>query len=478
MNFDNKKSVVIHNGTTSTIAGFSTNELPKCVLPSCYIKKNNDSLVFGTFQMMDEAAKSESGDEVFTIMDSNFGVPYNWEALEQQWRYIYENELKCSPSELPLVITIPSILNKNVEVENKIIEQYCKLAFEKMNIPYLQIINESLAISLGMGKKSSLIIDISGSGCSVTPIMDGIIIKNGIMKSKFGGDVLDFEIKNNFEQKLSNENNDNAEQSSLTMWLDSQTWIRDFKRSMVQVSDKKLQDAEHYYEEQIRMQQELKSQYNSSVNTVGINPLSVKQAYLYKKANQTIDFELRECYKLGEILFQPNLVNETFNKEDGIGELIFRSINAASLANNLATNASNNINVSTSISGTTTTTTSGKATQFDSNTMRGNISSSNNTAQFTENISNLLNNIIIKGNSSLISGIETRIINEISIKFPQYKITTFANQILIDRFLQSWSSCITISKLGDIAVGMGNTWYCKSDYESKLDLNNQQNKTR
>ncbi|CCE61819.1 hypothetical protein TPHA_0B01460 [Tetrapisispora phaffii CBS 4417] len=477
---DNTNYVVIHNGTASTIAGFSCSESPKCMIPSSYIQKANGDIVFGTFEMLDEAAKNEDNDEVFTIMDSKFGVPYNWEALEKQWRYIYEEHLKVSPDQLPLAITVPSILTKNVELETKIIEEYCKIAFLKLGIPSLRVVNESLAISLSLGKKNSLIIDLSGSGCSVTPILDGILIKNGILKSKFGGDFLDFEVNKIINEKIKESDKEEMDEDkkSTEMWLESQTWIKDFKRSMIQVSDRSLEETERINKEQIELQKKYSLSTVSGAGDVemDLNPLSVKEHYLYKPKDMTLSFELRECYKLGEYLFQPKTANEQFNNEDGIGELINRSILTATTAATASNN--NSVGIQNSNISMITKTPSGSILNSTANSDSANndytssIDIMNSTSISTESVNNLVTNIIIKGSTSLITGIETRIINEISMKFPNHKISVFANQILNDRILQSWLSCSVILKLSDIAIGMGNELYCKEDYEKKLSLAN------
>ncbi|EDO16590.1 hypothetical protein Kpol_520p11 [Vanderwaltozyma polyspora DSM 70294] len=481
MDLSNSKCVVIHNGTSTTIAGFSNSEIPKCIIPSSYLKKKDGSFVFGTFDMMDSLEDEGAESDIFTIVDSQLGVPYNWEALEKQWEYIFEKQLKCDPTELPVLITIPSSISKNEDIENKVIEQYCKIAFEKFKIPYLQIVNESLSISLGLGKKTSLVIDISGSGSSVTPIVDGVIIKNGIVKSKYGGDFLDYQIIKKFstidedlEEEMTNSSN---------IWVSSNSWIKNFKKTMLQVTDKKLQDVEKYYEEQLRLQAELQNQ--GSITSVGTNPLSVKKEYLYR-SRKTVTFESRELYQFGEYLFQPQLASEQYNRDDGLGELIYRSITSAAMGNMpAAVAASNNIGGSSGATGgdsnvhTPSNVDSmgvGSGTSLGTS-MGANGGSANSgnaqlppqlatTANVTENISNLLNNIIIKGGTSLVEGIETRIINEISMRFPQYKITTFANQVYLDRMIQSWTSGTTMGKLGEVALGNNNKWYCREIYES------------
>lgn len=93
----------------------------------------------------------------------------------------------------------------------------------------------------------------------------------------------------------------------------------------------------------------------------------------------------------------------------------------------------------------------------------------NNSTASSSNISPeqvyslLLTNVIITGSTSLIEGMEQRIIKELSIRFPQYKLTTFANQVMMDRKIQGWLGALTMANLPSWSLGK---WYSKEDYET------------
>lgn len=200
--------------------------------------------------MIDATAEKRSDDEVYTLMDSQ-GLPYNWEALELQWRYMYETQLKVSPEELPLVITMPAT---NGKPDMSILERYYELAFDKLKVPVFQIVIEPLAIALSMGKSSAFVIDMGASGCNVTPIIDGIVVKNAVVRSKFGGDFLDYQVHEKLAPMIKEENDmenmADEEKSSTDVWHEANTWIQQFKSTMLQVSEKDLIELERYYKEQ------------------------------------------------------------------------------------------------------------------------------------------------------------------------------------------------------------------------------------
>lgn len=522
-----KKCVVISTGSHRTVAGFNNVDLPQCTIPSSYVRVLRDDdvsmddgeedesryeYVFGLFDMMDEAAfdvNGKGGREVFTIVDDH-GIPYNWKALERLYRYIYEKELKVDPSELPLVITLPSMTNR--ELETKIVENYMELAFEKLKVPVLQIVVEPLGIMLSTGKSSSLVIDVGATGCTVTPIIDGTILRNSIVKSRFAGDFLDFQTHKKLEELKKRVAKDDMEtdgmeetpQSSLQVWLNANTSIHEFKTSMVSVFDKDLKEVEKYYEEQMRLyrqqqermaeqqnsQTQQMNQYTIPMNNPNINnPLVQKQNYLLRvkdnktgaMINRTVQVENKELYEIAEYLFQPKLASEDFSSKDGLGELIGKAIkkSGASVNSNTAgTQVSGSGNSSGGNSGPQTNGPLIPLNGYSSIGFGTSATGAGNDGSATNNItpehvySLLLTNVIITGGTSLIDGMEQRIIRELSIRFPQYKLSTFTNPDQLQRSLQAWNGAVSLSNLPKWGLTQ---WFTKEDFNNhklKKDNNN------
>ncbi|QLL31547.1 hypothetical protein HG536_0B04110 [Torulaspora globosa] len=463
MTKEDKKCVVIHNGSHSTIAGFSNMELPQCIIPSTYLQRG-DEMIFGTFEMLDEAQQNAPGTEVYTIMDSH-GLPYNWTALEAQWRYIYEKQLKVSPHDLPLVISVPT---SHAEFDMHVMERYFELAFVQLGVPVLQIVIEPLAVALSMGKSSALVVDIGAKGCTVTPIVDGTVIKSGVMRSKFGGNFLDFQIS-----KLPQIDTP-ATASTCETWYNANTWIQQFKSTMLQVSDKNLVELERYYQEQLQLQQQQQQQMNG-FQPYMVNPLTQKRNFLYN-GQKTITMELRDCYKIAEYLFQPNLASDTFSSADGLSELMSKSIRKAGGSVSTMGTQSGGTGASlvyhrshAAASGNPKSSSSAQspgsgtpaAASSSSTTAAAAASAGGLTSEQVYSL--LLTNVIITGCTSLIGGTEQRIINELSIRFPQYKLTTYANQIQFDRKVQTWISMSAMASLPNWELGR---WYVPSDWRT------------
>lgn len=466
MSHSGKKCVVIHNGSWQTIAGFSNRETPECIIPSSYIQRNDQDnsqqQIFGTFEMLDEAEKNDPNSNVYTIIDSR-GLPYNWEALESQWRYIYEKQLKVDPSELPLMISVPA---SSSEIDVKIVQKYFELAFEKLKIPTLQIVVEPLAVALSMSKSSALVIDIGARECKVTPIIDGTVVKSGVIKSKFAGDFLDFQLTEFLKDKIP------PAQSSSQMWHSSQTWIHEFKNTMLQVCDRNLVELQRLHQDQA-----------SQPHPVGFqqftpNALSQSKNFLLKSPfaqTQTISLQIQDCLKLSEYLFQPNLAHPDFPSADGLCELISKSIrktgatvsslgtpsgggNGASLTLNEKGGASY-----ASMGGSSAAKNTGNPASTNASNPATSASNPPASGISSEQVySILLTNVIITGSTSLLQGMEQRIVNELSIRFPHYKLTTYANQIRMDRKIQSWIATTSMSNLPTWELGK---WFSAADYE-------------
>lgn len=536
-----KKCIVISIGSYSTVVGFSNMELPTCILPSTYMqnKNNSNEYVFDKYEMLQIASPnnntfSKDDYEVFTLVNEN-GIPYNWTALERQWDYIFKEKLQCDPREYPMVISIPMI--SKISQLRILMEKYMELAFEKFNVPIIQFLLEPLATTLSMGKKNALVIDIGFNGCKITPVIDGVVIKNGVTKNKYGGAFLDYVISKFLDEKVKNSNenvntdSDLKEKTPIDIWWEANTCIQDFKMSMSQVCDKDLKDLERYYREQEQMylkQQEQMKQlggtgivtgtvpaFNSNIINMTNNPLTQNKNYLYKPFNKTLKLTQKEILGISEYLFKPNLFSETFPQDDGLSEIISKCIKktAATICNSTSNNAdgditsadksgdiSNNIhkNMNSSLNNTMIRTIGSsliippKPTSDNSsinnknsglNRFDNNInfldefpssiqigSNGNSVTTTPEHIySSLLTNVIITGSTSLINGMEQRIIQELSIRFPQYKLITFANQYMMDRQLQGWISCCTMANLPTWELGR---WYSQEEWASVQNPSN------
>lgn len=509
-----KKCVVIKIGSASTVAGFNNTELPLCILSSSYMvdrakeaagtANSSEKYIFGTTEMLEAALTSNtpSSLEVLTTVDDS-GIPYNWTVIELQIRHIYAHYLHCDPTEFPLVITAPALKN---EVANKVLEKYFALAFDKLHVPVAQVLIEPLATALAMGKSTALVVDMGASGCNVTPVVDGTVVRAGAMRSRFAGNFLDYQVAKTIEQKSAsasaNEDTDidmdaQSEATSLSAWMDAHTWIQDFKATMLQVSDKELQEVERFHRDQAEMyikQQEQLQQFSTNNPAATLdeaardsirqsNPLAQKHNFYYKnthrhKLPQTLTFQLRECNAVVEHIFDPSALSDKYSRDDGLAEIMGKAVKktgatvSASGTNTLGSlGPSMKVQHQASGNGASSALANSASAPGGGSAGGSGASVAAGTTSSEQVYSNLLTNVIVTGATSLIPGMEQRIINELSVRFPQYKITTFASQVTLDRKIQGWTSSVAMANLPSWELAK---WYTKEEFESELDATNKE----
>lgn len=214
-------TIVIEHGTTVTRAGFSSSTLPDIVIPSAYSQDSDGNIIIG-----DEILNYPEN-EIFTILKD--GLIYNWDVIEKVWEFIF-NKLRVSPSEYPLTIIEPTWNNK----KNRF--KISELAFNKFKVPLLNIIKAPIATSYGLGKSTSLIIDIGASNVSVTPIVDGLIINKGSIHSKFASDFINLHILTYLQSEFDFDSYYSGSSESYKKFKIIEL-INEFKCSILSISD-------------------------------------------------------------------------------------------------------------------------------------------------------------------------------------------------------------------------------------------------
>lgn len=185
-------AVVIDNGSSTTRAGFSLEELPSLIYSSNYAVKKDGNVVVGDSEIV-----KNPDSEVMTLIDD--GVIYNTDNIIHNWNYAYDNldgGNGVASSDHPLMITEP------VWNSNKTKSDLAQIAFEQLQVPLFSIVKSPLAQLYHMGRSSGLVVDIGGSVTSVTPILDGIVQQKSSFHSKYAGDFVSLHSLRSLESKL------------------------------------------------------------------------------------------------------------------------------------------------------------------------------------------------------------------------------------------------------------------------------------
>lgn len=438
---DPKRCIVVQCGTYRTVAGFHDSDVPGCVLPTCYA---GEEMVFGGVEMIEYVEDHESKPGVYTVLDSR-GLPYNWLAWEALIKHLYEC-LGAHPAEHPLVLTIPATALSGTEIDPKIMQKFEEVLLKRLGVPVFQLVIEPLALALGLGKSSALVVDMGHSACQVTPIVDGTIVRQGLMRSKYGGAYLDYEIasflkkittaagtngqnagepngsENNNKQLDPTENDasmqideDSAIVESTKAWIESHTTLYEFKQTQLEASDRPLVELERHIEQQNaahRRQQQtlLQMRQQQNPNTVSStpvtdhyaplhDPLNNKRPYLYK--GKTLHIAQRDRLSLCEGVF------EAHEEDPGLSALLVRAVQkaAAGAAGPTAQQSTNNSSPSSH----------GALAQGFSGHL---------TAE--QVCSSLLGAVVITGGVARTPGVASRVVHSLATAFPQYRLAATA----------------------------------------------------
>lgn len=339
-------SIVIENGSHSTRAGFSAETLPSLIFPTVYAQDPTTSK-----HQFDDEINPDS--EIFTIV--NEGIVYNWDALEQNWAKIFK-DLQVDPKEFPLVITEELWNNK----KNRL--KLTEIAFEKFNVPVFTILKSPITVTYGLGRSTSLVIDIGSSKTSITPIVDGTILYKGAVHSKFAGDFLNLHILKYLEN-FTNFDYIKGSESFRTFQINK--ILNDFKSSIISASNYPIVNA-------------------SADFSIGAKSYQLPDGKSIEVGKEQV--------LLAEPLFHPlsyQLPGTELSKDSlGLTDLILNALKKLDVTQDI--------------------------------------------------YASLLNNIVLTGGTSLLPGLENRLISDLSRFLTTFNIQSFSSPNLIERNNAVW----------------------------------------
>lgn len=178
-------SLIIENGLANTRAGFLNDEVPPLVFLSHYGQNSVTKEVFiGDDIYLKNRASGYKDLEIYLLLHD--GLVYNWDHLEDNWRYIWDR-LKLR-DRYPLVVT-EAVWNTK---QNR--AKTAELAFENFDVAALNVLKNPLCVTYGLGKSSGLVVDVGAAVTSVTGVVDGNVLAKLVVHSKFAGDFLNYRV--------------------------------------------------------------------------------------------------------------------------------------------------------------------------------------------------------------------------------------------------------------------------------------------
>lgn len=196
-------AVVIHSGSTSIQAGFSSDDVPRSIFQNVVGSLREDmvgSIRLLMMQRRDSTLRERRfvGDTVADkrwmldlIFPIEFGVVKDWDAMQEVWKHTFYNELRVDPNEQHVLMTEPP-LNSKAHRERMV--EVCLGVFRAPGLYVASAALLSLRHSLGTADDVCYTGVVLASGASTThvvPISDGYVVHHAVRSVHIGGRELD-----------------------------------------------------------------------------------------------------------------------------------------------------------------------------------------------------------------------------------------------------------------------------------------------
>ncbi|OCK84878.1 Actin/actin-like protein [Lepidopterella palustris CBS 459.81] len=220
---DEVSAIVLDPGYSTTRAGFAGEDVPKSVIPTYYGVLDSESgseYLFGENAIHNPLRNLEIKNPWSTD-----GIVENWETATRVWEYAITSRLTGAKQTDPIKNGLNDPLNGDPDVEmeglddaekpltdspllmtepgwssTKAREKYIEIAMEDWGTPAFYLGKTGVLAAFAAGKASGIVIDIGASMTSVTPVIDGMVLKKGVQKSPLAGNFVSNQIRLIFNQ--------------------------------------------------------------------------------------------------------------------------------------------------------------------------------------------------------------------------------------------------------------------------------------
>ncbi|CCH43928.1 Actin-1 [Wickerhamomyces ciferrii] len=374
------------------------------------------------------------------------GIISDWDTAVEQWNYLFES-LNVDYKQQPLLLTEP--VWNTAENRTKSLE----IALEQFEFPGFYLASTPTCVSFALGRPSALVVDIGHDITSVTPVVDGMCLTKTTLKTHYGGRYLSTQL----QHSLHSVNEDiiplyKVKSKVLTKQNESPNWV-----------PKQFENITKSFEEyQI---ENLYKQIKESIIKVPIDPIDHKANYenedeLFPKRPYELPnghtFEYgKKRFEIGDSLFEPkNYLLDEFPAESGEPEI-------NSKIDYVPLKRAKKPTEEEEEESTKTTGSKRQKKEIPKYRGLGDLTAHALSLVDVDLRAQLAHNIIVTGSSSLIPGLNDRLMSELQKAHPGLKIRIHASGNTAERKFQSWIGGSVLSSLGTFHQ----LWVSKKEFE-------------